>query len=108
MLGTGDVKSCVAVWLVALYRGTTVLFLTNVTFQTPSGFWHIAKSVDRLEENGILEADFGDPQRAYNVAPLVVNSLLEGTKQIWAKNRTLRSSETLESVNVGNSDYETR
>ena len=90
VLGTGDVESCVAIWLVALYRGTAVLFLTNVTLQTPARFGHIAESVDRLEENGILEADLGDPQRAYNVAPLVVNSLLEGTKQIWAKNRTLR------------------
>ena len=90
MLGTGDVESCVAIWLVALYRGTAILFLTNVTLQTPARFGHIAESVDRLEENGILEADLGDPQRAYNVAPLVVNSLLEGTKQIWAKNRTLR------------------
>ena len=61
MLGTGDVESCVAIWLVALYRGTAVLFLTNVTLQTPARFGHIAESVDRLEENGILEADLGDP-----------------------------------------------
>lgn len=85
MLRTGHVEGGVAVWLVALDRGAAVLLLANVTLQRPARLGHIAQAIDGLEENGILEAYFGDPQRAHHMAPFVVNRLLEGAQQIWTR-----------------------
>ena len=55
MLRTRDVKSCITVRLVALNRGARTGLFTNVTLQVPPGFGHVAKTVNRLQENWILE-----------------------------------------------------
>ena len=89
MLRTGDVKGGITVWLVALNRRATVLLLTNVTLQRPPRLGHITQAVNGLEENGILEANLGNPQRTHDVTPFIVNCLLECAEQVWTRTKNI-------------------
>ena len=77
LLRARHVERRVAVRLVALDAGTGAALLADVARQFPARRRDVLDTVNRLEEDGVREADLGDPECAHDVRPAAVVRLLE-------------------------------